>query len=48
MASNIINLNDLKKYNNFVLGYGHFTTIHPGHIRYLKHAKTLGNFLIIA
>ena len=23
-----------------VLTYGHFSTIHPGHIRYLKHAKS--------
>ena len=34
--------------NNCVLGYGHFNTIHPGHIRYLKHAKSLGDKLVIA
>ena len=28
--------------------YGHFNTIHQGHIRYLKYAKNLGEFLIIA
>ena len=37
--------NDLK---NCVLGYGHFNTIHPGHIRYLKHAKSLDKNLVIA
>ena len=43
-----------KKYKDFedmkgaVLAYGHFNTIHPGHIRYLKHAKDIGNKLVIA
>lgn len=31
-----------------VLCKGHFNVIHPGHIRYLKHAKEHGNLLIIA
>ncbi|WP_255439845.1 PfkB family carbohydrate kinase [Synechococcus sp. PROS-9-1] len=31
-----------------MLAYGHFTTIHPGHIRYLRHAKNLGEKLSIA
>ena len=48
MPSKIININDLEQYSEFVLGYGHFTTIHPGHIRYLKYAKSLGSELIIA
>ena len=48
MTSNFIDISDLKKRKDFILGYGHFTTIHPGHIRYLKHAKSLGNTLIIA
>jgi len=30
------------------LCYGHFNIIHPGHIRYLEHARTLGNHLVIA
>ena len=29
-----------------VITYGHFSSIHPGHIRYLQNAKTLGNILI--
>ncbi len=31
-----------------VLAFGHFNTIHPGHIRYLKHAKEQGELLFIA
>jgi len=31
-----------------VLCYGHFNIIHPGHIRYLEHAKSLGRQLIVA
>lgn len=31
-----------------VLTYGHFNTIHPGHIRYLKHASKQGDRLVVA
>lgn len=31
-----------------VLTYGHFSTIHPGHIRYLRHARSLGRQLVVA
>ena len=31
-----------------VLCYGHFNIIHPGHIRFLEHAKSLGQQLIVA
>jgi rfaE bifunctional protein kinase chain/domain len=31
-----------------VLTYGHFSTIHPGHIRYLKHASRQGDRLVVA
>ena len=31
-----------------VLTYGHFSTIHPGHIRYLRHARSLGQQLVVA
>lgn len=34
--------------NGCVLTYGHFTTIHPGHIRYLRHARELGPDLVVA
>lgn len=44
----IKDLNSKFHIENCILGYGHFNTIHPGHIRYLKHAKSLGEKLIIA
>ena len=31
MATKIIDINELKSYKKYVLGYGHFSTIHPGH-----------------
>lgn len=49
MIKNIVskkNINNLPK--RCTLAYGHFTTIHTGHIRYLKHAKGLGEKLVIA
>ena len=38
----------LEEIKGCTLTYGHFSTIHPGHIRYLKHARDLGNRLIVA
>ena len=34
--------------NDTILGYGHFNTIHSGHIRYLNHARSKGKKLVIA
>jgi len=34
--------------DDIALCYGHFNLIHPGHLRYLRHAKTLANKLIVA
>jgi len=34
--------------DEIALCYGHFNLIHPGHLRYLRHAKTLANKLIVA
>ena len=31
-----------------VVCYGHFNVIHPGHMRYLKYARSLGDSLIVA
>lgn len=31
-----------------VLTYGHFSVIHPGHLRYLQFSKSKGDFLIVA
>ena len=33
---------------NIIITYGHFDSIHPGHIRYLMHAKNLGGTLVVA
>ena len=48
MNSQIIQLRDAKPIKGLTLAYGHFTTIHPGHIRYLKHAKAKGKALAVA
>ena len=48
MVSKFISINELNKEKDFALGYGHFTTIHPGHIRYLKYLKSLSPRVIIA
>jgi rfaE bifunctional protein kinase chain/domain len=44
----IISVDDLMldKKNDIALCYGHFNLIHPGHLRYLQHAKTLATTLI--
>ena len=39
---------DLEHLQNCTLAYGHFSTIHPGHIRYLNYAIKQGNSLVIA
>ena len=36
---------------NFIkctLAYGHFNSVHPGHIRYLKNAASKGENLVVA
>ena len=49
MKTKIIKLQEIENgYESSVLVYGHFTTIHPGHIRYLNYAKKLGNKLIVS
>ncbi len=50
MSSKIIHFGDklnLTK-NSIALCYGHFTSIHPGHIRYLEYAKSNGLPLWVA
>ncbi len=34
--------------DNIALCYGHFNLIHPGHLRYLQHARTMATKLIVA
>ena len=48
MKTPVIHLKDFKTIANSVLCYGHFTSVHAGHIRYLKHAKSLGKPLLLA
>ena len=49
MNTKIINFDEIKSLpKEAVVAYGHFTTIHAGHIRYLRHAKKIGNELIVA
>lgn len=48
LTQNIIQLEQGHGLQGCVLAYGHFTTIHPGHIRYLRHARSLGASLAVA
>ena len=48
MTSLILQLEQAADLRGCVLAYGHFTTIHPGHIRYLRHARSLGQELVVA
>ena len=42
-----LNVKKLSK-DSVALCYGHFNLIHPGHLRYLQHAKTLADKLVVA
>ncbi|WP_067093242.1 PfkB family carbohydrate kinase [Synechococcus sp. MIT S9508] len=48
MTSSFLQLEQAAAMRGCVLAYGHFTTIHPGHIRYLRHARSLGQELVVA
>ena len=49
MKTKIITIKDITfNHKSCVLAYGHFTTIHTGHIRYLNYAKRIGRKLIVA
>ena len=48
MKTPIIRSNQLQEFLGCVLVYGHFTTIHPGHIRFLRFAKKKGKKLLVA
>ncbi len=48
MTTALITLEQAADRVGCVLAYGHFSTIHPGHIRYLRHAKSQGNELVVA
>jgi len=44
----LLKLEQAAVWRDCVLAYGHFSTIHPGHIRYLRHARSLGQRLVVA
>ena len=48
MPTKLLQLEDAVAWRGCVLTYGHFNTIHPGHIRYLRHACGLGKQLVVA
>ena len=48
MHTTVISLEGVGAFQGCVLTYGHFSTIHPGHIRYLRHARNLGKKLLVA
>ena len=48
MPTQALRLEDAASWHGCVLAYGHFNTIHPGHIRYLRHARGLGDKLVVA
>ena len=47
-TSPIIHLKKDFLYKDCILGYGHFNSIHTGHIRYLNYAKDLNDLLLVA
>ncbi|QNJ27836.1 PfkB family carbohydrate kinase [Synechococcus sp. A15-24] len=48
MPTQFLRLEDVAAWQGCVLAYGHFNTIHPGHIRYLRHARGLGEQMVVA
>ena len=48
MTTELLPLSEASHWRGCVMTYGHFCTIHPGHIRYLRHARSLGGELVVA
>ena len=48
MSIPVLNINDVIPFKDCTLTYGHFNSVHHGHIRYLKHAASRGNPLVVA
>ena len=48
MSIPIFTKNNPPNFKNCALAYGHFNSVHPGHIRYLKNAASHGEKLIVA
>ena len=47
MTKKFIPINEVKEISDSVLVYGHFSTIHPGHIRYLRNASKKAKNLVV-
>ncbi len=48
MIAPIVKIKDALVYKNCVLTFGHFNSVHPGHVRYLRHAASKGKSLLVA
>ena len=48
MENKFIQIDELNEIKDSVMVYGHFTSLHTGHIRYLKNASQKGKFLVVA
>ena len=48
MSIPIFTVGNCPDFKNCTLAYGHFNSVHPGHIRYLKNAASHGQKLIVA
>lgn len=48
MIKKFLNLTEAAHLKGCTLAFGHFNTIHPGHIRYLNHARSQGDSLVVA
>ena len=48
MITPLLQFEQVADWRGCVLAYGHFSTIHPGHIRYLRHARSLGQKVVVA
>ena len=48
MPTQILQIEEITTGKDCVLAYGHFNTIHPGHIRYLRHARVLAKKMVVA
>ncbi|EMY76221.1 putative bifunctional protein RfaE, domain I [Leptospira weilii serovar Ranarum str. ICFT] len=46
--TDVSQLNGTQSEDSLILCYGHFNVIHPGHIRFLQYAKSLGKKLKVA
>lgn len=48
MTIPVFTVANFPSFKKCTLTYGHFNSVHPGHIRYLKNAASKGNSLIVA